>query len=169
MRHMALQWRPSPIVRQHTIPYLWNIHGIGKYTTDEPYSPFSPLSEPTSDLQEHISYPCYNTLLSLSSTGAYIEYKLRKLLQIRFVGSSFFNELWKCRDDFLLVAPVFPSTPNYVFEIIYTTLLKLRKDTLNPTSNTGGSQHHRMPWQWQVIIKLHIPRFSSLISKHRNL
>ena len=138
----GLQWWHSPIIWQHTVPYLWNRHGIVQYTTDEPYSPFSPLLEPPSDIIAYLSYPCYNTLPPLSSPSVDIKHELRKPLRLCSVGSIFFYKSWTCR-VFLLVAPAFPSKPNHIFGTIYNTLMKLRTYTMHLTNNSGGKSVSR--------------------------
>ena len=66
MRCLSLQKWPQPNVWHHRVTYLQNLHGRWQYTTDQPYSPLSPTSEPLSYIWANPSYPCFNTLLTLS-------------------------------------------------------------------------------------------------------
>ena len=137
MRCPGFQWWSSPIIPHDIVPYLWNRHDIGQYTTDEPYSPFSPLYYPPTDLLVHPSYPCSGTLPPLSSPDADIECKLSKPLRLCSVNTHFFTSRGHVEIIFLLVAPAFPSTTNHMFGNTYNTLINLCTDTMHLTRNAG--------------------------------
>ena len=86
---LGLQWRPSPIVKQHGVTHLQNHQGREKYTTDQPYSPFYPTSETPLYLEAHTSHLFNDTILPISLPGINIEFIQIKLLWLHLFTSIF--------------------------------------------------------------------------------